>query len=148
MVKKYLSFNYGFLYGKQLTLFISISVCVGLFIFSILYMMWGIEKKIEVFSISLLYCLLSSIFDFFLIKSKDVLYDESSIYIRKGKKDLVELQYNQISEIKRVFFYFYRISFYESLVNIRNVIYYISPYPSFFMQKELKKILNNAKNTK
>lgn len=148
MVKKYLSFNYGFLYGKQLTLFISISVCLGLLIFSILYLMWGTEKKIEVFSISLLYCIQSSIFDFFLIKSKDILYDESSIYIRKGKNYFLELKFNHISEIRRVFFYFYRISFCESSDNIRNVIYYISPYPSFFMQKELKKILNNAKNTK
>lgn len=124
----------------------SILICLVLLIFSILYMIWGTKNKIEVASISLLYCLLSSIFDFFLIKSKDVLYDETKIYIRKVKDNFAEIQFQQIVEIKRVFFYFYQISYFEDLNNVRSkVYYYISPYPSIFRQKELKMILKDAK---
>lgn len=129
-------------------LFMSLSICLVLLIFSILYMIWGTKNKIEVANISLLYCLLSSIFDFFLFKSKDILYDDTKIYIRK-KDNFAEIPFHQIVEIKRVFFYFYQITYFKDLNNVRNkVYYYISPYPSIFRQNELKMILKDAKNIK
>jgi hypothetical protein len=146
MVGKRLSFDFKFSYSKLVMIIISILVSLAVLTFSILFMMWGTEKKFEVFCITVLYCLASCIFDYFLIRSKDVLYDEERLYVSKKKEGFVELPFNQIKEIKRVFFYFYRISFHEKWDMIGNEVYfYISPYPSIFKLKEIKEIMSCKK---
>jgi hypothetical protein len=147
MVKKWLSFDFKFTYGKAIMILISILVSTALFAFSILYMIWGTEKKVEVFCAINLFCLASFTFDYLLIKSKDILYDAKRIYIRGSNKDFVELPISKIKKIKRVFFYFYKISFFDRLEIIGlDVYFYISPYPSIFRQKNIKELMSHGEN--
>lgn len=119
-------------------LFISFIINLGVFIFSIAYILWGAELKIVTVIITQLYFFFSIIFDYFLIKSKDVLYDETKLFIRIGRGNLKELPFSQVENIKRVFFYFYQITFKDIISDKENKIYYyVSPYPTLTRQKEL-----------
>jgi hypothetical protein len=116
-------------------------------LFAIFYLIWGGEKKLEVLIFSLIYTTSKSIFDYYLIRSKDVFFDEKYIYVKTINNQLISIQNTNIKTIKRVYYFFYEISLKENLdLPIKSVYYFISPNPSFFRQKELKEIINYAKN--
>lgn len=147
MGKKDLSFNFKFRYGRHIMICLSIVLCFFLLAFSILYLVLGSKNQIAVFFIIFLYCILSGVFDFYLIRSKDIFYDETKIYIREKKEVFDEIEINKIEKVKRVFFYFCRISFSTNAgVTGKRLYYYISPYPSFYRQKALIEILNHKKS--
>ena len=128
-------------------IFMSIIINLAVFTFSIAYIIWGVQNMVETIIITQLYFFHSIIFDYFLLKSKEVLYDETKLFIKNRKNNFIELPFDQIAKIKRVFFYFYQITFKNNLVNQGNKIYYyISPYPTFSRQKELIEISSYAKS--
>lgn len=146
MVRKYLSFNFKQLFFKQLMIFISIIINIAVFTFSIAYLFFGVQHKVETVIITQLYFFHSIIFDYILIKSKDVLYDETKLFIKNGKGSFIELPFDQIVKIKRVFFYFYKVTFKNNINQEDKIYYYISPYPTFSRQKELIEISRYAKS--
>lgn len=109
-------------------------------------MIWGIEQKLEIITVSQLFFWHLMIYNYFEFKSKDILYDEKNIYIRNGPYDFIELPFDRIIKIKRFYFYFYQITYKEHLMDHENRVYYVIPDPhTFFRQKELLEISRYAK---
>lgn len=147
MVNRALSYVFRNRYGKQVMILTSISINLGLLIFSFLYFYYGEEKRLLVLAFSCFYVSTKSVFDFYLYKSNIVLFDDNSLYVKTTSKKVFIVPRNNILTIKRVFFYFYKISFMETFgLPFREIYYFISPNPSFFRQKELKEILMYVKN--
>jgi len=111
-------------------------------------MIWGIEKKIEIVIITQLFFFHLMIYNYFEFISKDVLYDEKNIYIKNGPNNFIELPFDQILKIKRFYFYFYKVTFKDNLVNKKNTVYYLIPDPhTFYRQKELIEISRYTKKS-
>lgn len=147
MVNKKLSYIFRYRYLKLLLISTSVLINFTLMLFAIFYLIWGGEKTLEVLIFSLIYTTSKSIFDYYLIRSKDVFFDEKYTYVKTINNQLISIQNTNIKTIKRVYYFFYKISLKEKLdLPIKSVYYFISPNPSFFRQKELKEIINYAKN--
>lgn len=146
MVKKYLSVVYKSRFTKSFNNIMSILTSLFVLGISIGYMIWGVEKKVEIIIFTQIIFLHLMIYNYFEIRSKDILYDEEKIYIKNGKQDFIEVSFDQIVKIKRFYLYFYQITFKDNLIKGGNKIYYVTPDPhTFYRQKELLEISRFAK---
>lgn len=147
MVRKKLSFVFKIPYGKQILLISTILMNLALLTFAIMYLLWGDEKKVTVMVFIILYTFVTSAFSYLLLKSRDIYYDDKLLYIKMARNQWMDVPLSKIKEVNRMYYYFYKISFFDNADIVFNEVYYfISPNPTFSKQDELKEVLQYAKN--
>jgi hypothetical protein len=111
----------------------------------LLYVTIGGAFEINVIAgiIILVYIILSLFFDYLLFISKDVSYDNDSLVI-EAHDNVEKISLEQISMIRRKFYFFYQISFHAGVPD-RSVIIFISPNPPLSAPKKFKEFKKKLK---
>ena len=123
----------------------SILASILLLLFLVYYLLWGGDSKMQVFCFSVLYIFMSSVFDYYLIKSKSVKYDSSFLYIGNGGDNWREISIKSVVKIKRTYYCFCTIYCMRNDMLEDRIVFFLSPNPSFFKSEEIKEVLCYAK---
>ena len=119
---------------KNISLIISIIVNVVLSI--VLLKTW--ENATTGASITILcYILLTTLYDYFLIKSKVIKFDRQYIFIENSQNE-EKISVSQIFMIKRIYFFFYKIHYKNNSGEKKEVYFFISPNPSIKEPEKIK----------
>ena len=141
---KQLSFEFYYKFLKKILIISSILSNFAILVFIIYYMFWGTNYKILAFCFLMIYVIISSVYNYYLIKSKSIKYDSNSILIQIKPNNWEVISLKRIIKIKRTYHYFYTIYYKSSEASIEKVIFFISPNPSFSKSEKVKEIFNFA----
>jgi hypothetical protein len=144
MIMKELSYQFPFKYGKKILLGSSIVTGIALLSFMFFYPLWETTNKIGVFCFLMLYISASSIFDYYLIKSKLIKYDYNSFFIQSDSDNWEEIPIKRLIKITRTYHYFYTLHFRCQDSSVKKIVFFISPNPSFLKSKKVKEVLDYA----
>ncbi len=120
-----LSFNYPLgSIGKAIA--ITISLLTSIVIFFCLLLMVHLQIAFMKILFVCFIMIVNLIYDFLLIRSKEVWYDEKGISFN-SKKSIHFIKKDRIYKFQRRFFFFYQIYFQDPTLKEGNLIFFIGP---------------------
>lgn len=149
---KNLSFKYDWKFIKKLGFFVNallIIISIAFLVLIITIDFVNITGNKKVFTIPFMLCfIVYFIFSFYyLLISLDVKYNESDLFIKiEGKWEKIPIK--NVLEIKRTFYFHYTIFLKRNnIIQKDKVVYYISPNPNPWRDKNVKEVLKFAEHT-
>jgi hypothetical protein len=136
----YLSFRFYFSFEKKAILISAVVIRI-LLLYLLGYLVLYKNNQIDVILFLIFYIIVTSIYDYYLLISKNIKYDSFALYIERGK-NWEEIQLKFVTKIKRTFFYFYTINYKIDDNLDKKVIFYISPNPPFCRPKKINEIIS------
>jgi len=123
---------------KAVSIIVSFMVSVGL----ICYLFFFRETRFSSLSVLIIvgYVIVSSVYDYYLIKSRQVSFNNEFIFIEREKKKVEKIALKNILKIKRKLFFFYKIIFRNTTGDVAEVFIFISPNPPFSEPKKIRQL--------
>lgn len=134
-------------------IFFAVSIVLNLVIIISISLYFSINSNVEVDSLIaiiffFLYCLYSFIYNYYLIRSKTLSFDNSNLYIHRRTKPPIIINIHDVISISKRYFYFYQISLRKNNHKTQKIYFLVTPYITLSKSdnvKTFKKILNEEK---
>jgi hypothetical protein len=140
-----LSFRFYFGFAKEVILISGLIIRILLLIL-LGYLILYRNNQIDVILFLIFYIVVTSIYDYYLLVSKNIKYDYLTLYVQRNKDVWEEIPIKNILRIKRTYHYFYTIHYKISDFPEKKVVFFISPNPPFCKTKKVKEVLSYVQN--